>query len=75
MMIQMPEKTQEQDKQLPDELGRETQKVYKNSSHQTQGQDRNKDADGENGLEDTGRGKGKLGRSERVALTYMHYQM
>ena len=31
--------------------------------------DRNKDADIENGLEDTGRGKGKLGRSERVVLT------
>ena len=28
-----------------------------------------------NGLEDTGRGKGKLGRSERVAWTYIHYQM
>ena len=27
----------------------------------------------ENELEDTG--KGKLGRSERVALTYIHYQM
>ena len=39
------------------------------------GQDRNKDADIENGLEDTGRGKGKLGRSERVAMTYIHYQM
>ena len=38
-------------------------------------QDRNKDAEVENGLEDTGRGKGKLGRSERVALTYIHYQM
>ena len=38
-------------------------------------QDRNKDADVENGLEDTGRGKGKLGRSERVAWTYIHYQM
>ena len=37
--------------------------------------DRNKDADVENGLEDVGRGKGKLGRSERVALTYIHYQM
>ena len=34
-----------------------------------------KDADVENGLEDTGRGKGKLGRSERVAWTYIHYQM
>ena len=31
--------------------------------------------DVENGLEDVGRGKGKLGRSERVALTYIHYQM
>ena len=30
-------------------------------------QGRNKDADIENGLEDTGRGKGKLGQSERVA--------
>ena len=28
-----------------------------------------------NGLEDTGRENGKLGRSERVALTYIHYQM
>ena len=37
------------------------------------GQDRNKDVDVENGLEDMGRGKGKLGRSERVALTYTHY--
>ena len=34
-----------------------------------------KDADVEKGLEDTGRGKGKLGRSERVAWTYIHYQM
>ena len=39
------------------------------------GQDRSKDADVENGLEDTGRGKGRLGRSERVAWTYIHYQM
>ena len=29
----------------------------------------------ENGLEDMGRGKGKLGQSERVAWTYIHYQM
>ena len=28
----------------------------------------------ENGLEDTGRGDGKLGQSERVAWTYIHYQ-
>ena len=35
----------------------------------------NKDADLENGLEDTGRGKGKLRQSERVALTYIDYQM
>ena len=29
----------------------------------------------ENGLEDTGAGEGKLGKSERVAWTYIHYQM
>ena len=34
-----------------------------------------KDADVENGLEDMGSGKGKLGQSERVAWTYIHYQM
>ena len=39
------------------------------------GQDRNKDAEVKKGLEDTGRGKGTLGQSERVALTYTHYQM
>ena len=39
------------------------------------GSNLNKDADVENGLEDTGRGKGKLGRSERVAWTYIHHQM
>ena len=39
------------------------------------GAGRNKDTDVENGLEDMGRGKGKLGRSERVAWTYIHYQM
>ena len=39
------------------------------------GQDGNKDAYLlENGLEDTGKGKGKLGQSERVAWTYIHYQ-
>ena len=32
-----------------------------------QGQDRNKDADVDNGPEDTGRARDKLGRSERVA--------
>ena len=42
---------------------------------QETGQDRNKEADIENGLEDTGRGKGKLGQIERVAWTYIHYQM
>ena len=31
-----------------------------------------KDAEVQNGLEDTGRGKGKLGRSERVAWTYIY---
>ena len=41
-----------------------------------QGQNGNKDTYLlENGLEDMGRGKGKLGRSERVAWTYIHYQM
>ena len=39
------------------------------------GEERDRDADIENGLEDTGRGKGKLGQSERVAWTYIHYQM
>ena len=40
------------------------------------GAGRNKEADLlENGLEDTGRGKGKLGQSERVVCTYIHYQM
>ena len=38
-------------------------------------QGRNKVVDIENGLEDVGRRKGKLGRSERVALTYINYQM
>ena len=40
-----------------------------------QGQGRNKDADVENGREDMGRGKGKLGRGERVAWTDIHSQM
>ena len=31
--------------------------------------------DVENGLEDMGRGKGKLGQRERVAWTCIHYQM
>ena len=35
----------------------------------------NKDVDIENGPEDTGWGKGKVGQSERVALTYIHYQV
>ena len=39
------------------------------------GAGQNKDADVENGLEDTGMGKGKLERTERVAWTYIHYQM
>ena len=40
-----------------------------------QGQDRNKGADVENGLENTRRGKGKLGRSEKEAWIYIYYQM
>ena len=46
----------------------------KKKSSEEPGRDRNKDADVENGL-DTGRGKGKLGQSERVVWTYIHYQM
>ena len=37
------------------------------------GQER--DTDIENEFEYMGRGKGKLGRSERLAWTYIHYQM
>ena len=45
-------------------------------SKKAQLQDGNKDADLlANGVEDTGRGKGKLGQSERVAWTFIHYQM
>ena len=36
------------------------------------GEDRNKYTNVEVGLEDTGSGRGKLGRSERVAWTYIH---
>ena len=39
------------------------------------GQDRNKDADVENGLEDTGRGWGEMCQGKRVSWTYIHYQM
>ena len=35
----------------------------------------NKDADVENGLEDTEKEKGKMGRSEGVAWTYIYYEM
>ena len=47
----------------------------KNMVLKSLGAGRNKDADVENRLEDTGRGKGKLRQSERVSLTYVHYQM
>ena len=48
-------------------------KKKKKGSEEPRG--RNKNADLlENGLEDTGKGKGKLGQSERVAWTYIHYQ-
>ena len=51
-------------------LNKEKKMVMKNL-----GQDGSKDADVlENGLEYMGRGKGKLGQSERVAWTYIHYQ-
>ena len=43
----------------------------KNGSKEPRGRTGIKEADIENGLEDMGRGKGKLGRSERVAWTYI----
>ena len=54
----------------------ESKKKKKKMVRRTYGQeDGNKDADLlENGLEDTGRGKGMLGKSERVVWTYIHYQ-
>ena len=39
------------------------------------GQDRNKCTGIENGLEDMGRWRGQLGKSEKVTLAYIHYQM
>ena len=39
-------------------------KKKKKSSEEPRVQDRNRDPDVENGLEDTGSGKGKLGQSE-----------
>ena len=53
----------------------ESKKRKKNGSDEPRGRTGIKTQDVENGLEDTGRGKGKLGRSERVAWTYIHYQM
>ena len=51
-------------------------KKKKNGSDEPRGRTGIKtDADVKNGLEDTGREKGKLGQSERVACTYIHYQM
>ena len=53
-------------------------KKRKNKIMRNLGQDRNKDADLlESVLEDTGKGRGKLGQSERVVVyiwTYIHYQ-
>ena len=49
--------------------------LKKNGYEEPRGQDWYKDADIENGLENTGRWKGKLRQCERVALTYIHYQM
>ena len=42
----------------------------KNGSQEPRGR-----TDVDDGVEDTGRGKGKLGRSERVAWTYIYYQI
>ena len=53
----------------------ESKKKGKKMVMKNLGQDGNKDTDIENGLEDAWRGKGKLGRSEGGAWTYVHYQM
>ena len=52
-------------------------KKKKNGSEEPRGRTgiKTQTTDVENGLEDTERGKGKLGQSERVAWTYIHYQM
>ena len=49
-------------------------KKKKSGSEEPRDRTGNKDANVKNGLEDKGRGKGKLRRSERVAWTYIHYQ-
>ena len=50
-------------------------KEGKKMVRRTYGQDGNKDADLlENGFEEMGRGKGKLGQRETVAWTDIHYQ-
>ena len=50
--------------------------IQKNRKVETKVEEiQNKDSDVENGLEGIGKGKGKLGQSERVAWTYIHYQM
>ena len=52
------------------ESKKKKKKVLKNLGH-----NRNKNTDVENGHEDMGRGKGKLGQSRRVAWPYIHCQM
>ena len=52
----------------------ESKKKKKNGSEEPRGKTGIK-THTENGLKDMGRGKGKPGRSERVAWTYIHYQM
>ena len=51
------------------ESKKKKRKKEKIGSEEHRGRNRYKDIDVENGLEDTERGKGKLGRSERVAWT------
>ena len=63
-----------ENKNNPGPAHRWNQRFKKGGQNLVAWQGRNKDADVENGLEDTA-GKGKQGRSERVALTYIHYQM
>ena len=47
-------------------------KKKKKCYEEPRGPDRIKDVDIENGLEDIGRGNGKLGRSETVSWTYIY---
>ena len=49
--------------------------LKKNGAEEPRGRTGIKTQNIENGPEDMGSGKGKLGRRERVAWTYIHYEM